>query len=487
MVTDRLTREKTLDPESWGDFRALGHRMVEDIADYLENIRDRPVWQAVPDEVAATMQQPVPVEGAGEEAAYDEALRNVLPYNMANVHPRFWGWVMGSGAPIGVLGDFLASALNSQLGGADHMPSRVELQVVEWCKEMLGYAPDASGVLTSGGSMANLYALAVARHCKAGWDVREEGLAGHQDLVTYASTEAHSSIQRAIEALGMGNRNLRRVAVDSDLRLDARRLREAIQQDLSAGRKPICVVANVGATNAGSIDPLPEIAEVCREFDLWFHVDGAFGAMAYLSQEFRPALAGMELADSLALDLHKWGYLPFAVGCVLVRDAESHRRTFTLRPDYLKQVERGASAGPIWFSDYGLELTREFKALKVWMALKAYGTRRLGELIQQNIDQARYLGELVERSPQLELLAPVPLNTVCFRYVREGLSEIELDELNEEILLRIQESGEFLPSATHVAGHYAIRVSITNHRSRFEDFDALAEAVERTAEEVLGS
>lgn len=471
--------EKSIDPEDWKQFAALAHRMVDDMVEHMSTISEKPVWQPVPDAIAATMSQPLPNKGQPDASVYEEVLDNILPYSMANTHPRFWGWVMGSGAPIGVLGDFLASALNPQLGGADHMPPRVEVQVIEWLKEMLGYPQSASGVLTSGGSMSNFLALVVARSKQAEWDVREEGLLGHQPLTVYGSTEMHSSIQRAVEALGIGNKNLQRIPVDGALRMDVAALRRAIEDDVQAGFVPACIVATAGTTNAGSIDPLDELADVAEEFGVWLHIDGAFGALAYLSPEFRPALKGMERADSLAFDLHKWGYLPFAVGCVLVKDAEAHRAAFTLRPAYLKHAERGAAGGSIWFSDYGLELTRDFKALKVWMALKTYGVDRLGELIQQNIDQARYLASLIESADDLELLAPVGLNTVCFRYRQTGLGDSELDLLNDEILLRIQESGLFLPSSTLVDGSYALRCSITNHRSRREDFDALVDEVRR--------
>ena len=485
MVIDTQKLDKTLDPESWDDFRVLAHRVADDVVDYLQDIRERPVWQPIPDDVALSARQPLPREGQPADEVYEEFLSNVLPYNMGNVHPRFWGWVMGSGAPMGVLADFLASAMDTQLGGAEHMGSRIEAQVIAWMKEMLGYPPEASGLLTSGGSMANLIGLTVARHARAGWDVRNEGLRAGSQLTVYGSSEMHSSVQRAVEELGIGSAFLRRIPVDAKLRIDTAALREAIERDLADGLKPVCVVANLGATNAGSLDPLDDLADISQEYGLWFHVDGAFGALAYLSPQFRPQLAGMERADSLAFDLHKWVYLPFAVGCVLVRDAEAHRRAFTLRPDYLQHGDRGPSGGDIWFSDYGLELTRSFKALKVWMALKTYGADLMGEMIQQNIDQARYLEDLVQRSPSLELLAPVPLNTVCFRFRAAALSDVHLNGLNQEILFRIQESGSFLPSSTQVAGRFAIRASITNHRTTGADIEALATEVERVGALVL--
>jgi glutamate/tyrosine decarboxylase-like PLP-dependent enzyme len=325
----------------------------------------------------------------------------------------------------------------------------------------------------------------VARHARSPFDVRQEGVAAAPRPQTlYGSVEMHSSLQRAVEVLGLGNKALRRIPVDAADRIDVAALRGAIDADLAEGHQPICVIGNAGTVNTGAVDPLDELAEVAHAYGLWYHVDGAFGALAALWPELRPLLAGMERADSLAFDLHKWVYLPFEVGCVLVRDAEMHRRTFTLRPDYLKHAARGPASGNLWFSDYGIELTRGFRALKVWMELQNAGVDKLGRLIQQNVEQAAYLAALVEASPRLELLAPVALNVVCFRYVAPGVDDEQLDALNEELLLRLHESGVAVPSGTHVRGRYALRCAITNHRSRREDFALLVSTVERLGAEL---
>jgi glutamate/tyrosine decarboxylase-like PLP-dependent enzyme len=332
--------------------------------------------------------------------------------------------------------------------------------------------------------MANLLALAVARS-RVPFDVRNEGLqAAPMHVTLYGSSEVHSSIQRAVEVLGLGSRNLRTIPVGVDDMIDTAALRATIDQDLENGFHPLCLIANAGTTNTGAIDPLEELADLAAKYGLWLHVDGAFGALAVLSPELKSLVDGIERADSIAFDLHKWGYQPFEVGCTLVRDAHTHLATFTLTPEYLKHGERGTAGGSLWWSDYGVELSRGFRALKVWMAFKVHGADKLGRLVRQNVEQARYLAELVDRSPSLELLAPVPLNIVCFRFIAPHLDERQTDALNAEVVIRIQESGIAVPSGTRVRGRYAIRCAITNHRSRWEDFELLVEAVQRIGEEL---
>lgn len=473
--------EETLDPENWDDLRALAHRMVDDMMTYLQTVRERPVWQPIPAEVKAHLHLPLPLEPEGAEQAYEDFVRHILPHPMGNIHPRFWGWVMGPGTAFGVLADMLAATMNPNLGGGEHVAAYVEQQVLDWCKEMLGYPAQASGVLVSGGSMANLLGLAVARNKRAGFDVRSEGLqAAPRRLLFYASTETHSSIQKAVELLGLGNEALRKIPVDGEYQIDVSALEGTIAVDRAAGLEPIGVIANAGTTNTGAIDDLNRLADLCAREGLWLHVDGAFGALAALSPELRPLVVGMERADSLAFDLHKWMYLPFEVGCLLVRDAEAHRRTFSLTPDYLAHGgDRGLASGSLWFSDYGPQLTRGFRALKVWLSLKEQGVHKFGRLIQQNVEQARYLAALIDSSADLERLAPVPLNVVCFRFKVAGLDETALNAFNQELLIRLHESGIAVPSYTMLEGKYALRVAITNHRSRREDFDLLVDAVTR--------
>jgi aromatic-L-amino-acid/L-tryptophan decarboxylase len=470
--------ELTLDPGDWEEFRALAHKMVDDMLDRLRDLRAGPAWRPMPPRVTAALDEPLPRRGRGAEAAYEDFKDLVLPYPNGNLHPRFWGWVQGSGTPLAMMADMLASGLNPHMAGFNQAPALVEKQVLSWLTELMGFPKEASGVLVMGGTTANLLGLAVARNTRAGFDLRREGLGapGRPRLVVYASTEAHSWAQKAVELLGMGAESLRRVAVDGEYRIDLAALAAAIRADRRSGARPICVIGTAGTVNTGATDDLAALAALCREEGLWFHVDGAFGALARLSGGLRPLVSGIEEADSLAFDLHKWMYLPFDVACVLVRDAEAHAGAFALSASYLAAETRGVIAGGLPFADRGVDLTRAFRALKVWMSLKAHGVDLFARLIEQNVAQARHLAALVAAEAELELLAPAPLNVVCFRYRAPDLGEERLNRLNQEVLLRLQESGVAVPSGTTLSGRVALRCAIVNHRSRREDFDALVAA-----------
>lgn len=306
-------------------------------------------------------------------------------------------------------------------------------------------------------------------------------------LVFYASSETHGWCQKAAELLGLGNSAFRRVQTHRDFRMDVAALRALMEEDRRQDMRPFCVVGNAGTINTGAIDELRAIAKVCRQEDLWFHVDGAFGALARLSSDLRGLVDGIEEADSLAFDLHKWMYLPFEVGCILVRDAAAHRNAFAHKQSYLTGMERGVIAGGLPFADRGIELTRSFRALKVWMSLKAHGVNAFARLIEQNVAQARYLAGLIQSHPNLELLADVPLNVVCFRYRPEGSSEVSLNALNKELLMRLQESGIAVISSTMLNGKFALRAAITNHRSKRDDFQILADAVAKIGASVANA
>jgi glutamate/tyrosine decarboxylase-like PLP-dependent enzyme len=478
--------EQSLDPTDWQRFRALCHRAIDDMVNHLSTLDAQPAWQPMPADVVSSLKTGLPVRATGEEAVYQEFLQNVLPYTNGNRHPRFFGWAQGNGTPLGMLADMLAAGINPHVAGFNQAPALVEHQVLNWLIELMGFPEDSSGLLVSGGTMANFVGVAVARHAGAGFDVGDLGLqqqSGPQ-LIVYCSTETHSWLNRCVDLLGLGRQAVRRIPVDAAYRTDLRELEQRVEVDRRNGCRPICVIGNAGTVNTGAIDNLEGMAEICRRQRLWFHVDGAFGALARLAPRLQPMVRGIERADSVAFDLHKWMYLPFEVACILVRDAAAHREAFAMSASYLAETNRGVMAGGLPFAERGIELTRGFKALKVWMSLKAYGVDAFARLIEQNVRQASYLAELIEARPELELLAPVSLNIVCFRYAPRGRPEAELNALNAEILLRLQEDGIAVPSSTVIQDRFAIRVAILNHRSRNTDFEMLVEAVIRLGKEL---
>jgi glutamate/tyrosine decarboxylase-like PLP-dependent enzyme len=471
-----------LDPQDWEQYRALAHRMVDDSLDYLRDVRERPTWKPMPAEVReALTSEPLPRAGIGDAAVYEEFLSLVRPYPNGNIHPRFWGWVMGTGTPQAAMEDFLASVMNPNVGGFEQSPVLVEKQVIKWCAELMGFPASAGGILVSGGTMANDVCLAVARQKGAGFDVRTEGLQGdHPTLLVYGSTETHGWLKKGCELLGLGSAAFRRVPVHEDFTVNVAEMEAMIAADRAAGHRPICIVGTSGTVQTGATDDLVALADLATREKLWFHVDGAFGAMAALSPETAAQVKGQERADSIAFDLHKWGYLPFDVACVLVRDDADLVETFSAQGAYLASEKRGLMAqSGVFFADRGIELTRSFKALKVWMRLRAAGTDTLGLHIARNVEQAQRLATMVSANPELELLAPAPLNIVNFRYVAPGLDAAALDALNREILISLQEEGTAVPSGTVIRGRFSIRVAIANHRSTNADFDALVEAVVR--------
>jgi len=446
------------------------------------------VWQPVPAEVRQRLQAPAPQlpEGAGH--AYAEFKRDILPYPMGNIHPRFWAWYMGNGTFMGAMGDFMAAIMNPNVGGANHVAPLVEQQVIGWMRDMLGMPATSSGLLTSGGSMANFIGITVARNTNCGYDVRHLGVrAAPGPLTAYASSEVHSCNKKAIETLGLGSEGLRSIAVKPDYTIDIDALQRQITADRAAGMVPFCVIGTAGTINTGAIDDLNALADLCAREKLWFHVDGAIGAVAILANNVKSQLAGLERADSVALDLHKWMHIPFEAGCVLVRSESAHREAFSLTPEYLaREVEaKGLASGAFWFSDYGLQLTRQFRALKVWLSIKEHGLERFGRMMERNVEQAHYLGRLIEQHPQLELTAPIGLDIVCYRFNPGGLTAEKLERLNRDLLAELQEQGIAAPSYTTLKGVYCMRVAIANHRSRNEDFELLVKETARIGRGLL--
>jgi aromatic-L-amino-acid decarboxylase len=479
--------EETLDPDDWADVQALSHRIVEDAIGYLRDVRNRPVWQDVPADLKAFFAVPLPRLPAPLAEVYHDVAEKVMPYPMGNVHPRFWAWYMGTSNFTGALGDFLSAIQGSNLGGGNHAAAFMDQQVVNWCKEMMGFPASASGTLVSGGSMANIIGLTLARNCKAGIDVREQGVAAiERPLRFYGSDQIHSCHRKAVEALGLGNQALRRIPTDAELRIDLAALRTAITEDREAGLRPACVIGTAGTVNTGAIDDLQALAALAAEEDLWFHVDGCIGALLAIAPENAYRVVGIERADSVALDPHKWLHAPFEAGCALVRDAAAHRGTFAVTPEYLEMTPRGVASAN-WLHDYGLQTSRGFRALKIWMALKEHGIEKFGRLIDQNIAQAHYLSTLIEAEPLLELVVPTNINIVCYRYRRDGMDGEALKKVNTEIMLRLQEEGIAVLSDTTVHGEHCLRVAINNHRTRRDDLERLIRETLRLGDEIVST
>jgi len=466
-------KSETLDPQNWDDIRAQGHRMLDDMIDYAANIRERPVWTPIPDAVRERFHEKLPHQPCDLGEVYREFTDFIVPYATGNVHPGFMGWVHGGGTAVGMLAEMLAAGLNANLGGRDHIPVEVERQVVEWMGSIFGFPSEASGIFVTGTSMANLMAVLVARTAALGQSVRRRGLGDEGAFLTaYTSTAAHGCIAKAMDLAGFGSDALRCIEADRSHRIDVAALRARIASDRRAGLKPFLVVGSAGTVDIGAIDDLRALSTLCREEGLWFHVDGAYGALGILSPLLAPRLAGLENADSIALDFHKWGQVPYDAGFLIVRDGQQHRETFAAPAAYLRRETRGLAAGSSWPCDLGPDLSRGFRALKTWFTLKTFGLEKLGAMITRTCTLAKYLEQRILDEPRLELLAPVELNIVCFRY-----RAADANSVNGDIVIAIQESGIAAPSTTLLDGALAIRAAIVNHRTDTCDIDALISAV----------
>lgn len=465
--------DETLDPEDWDTLRAEGHRMLDDMFDHIAGVRERPVWRPIPAETRARFREDLPRDGVAVTDIYREFSEHIVPYTAGNIHPGFMGWVNGGGTAVGMLAEMLAAGLNTNVAGRNQMPVEVERQIVLWVRRMFGFPDTASGVFVTGTSMANLMGILVARSARIGPSVRQRGLLDRgARLIAYTSVATHGCIAQAMDGAGFGTDALRRIPVDRCHRIDTDALRARIAADRAAGFEPFLVIGSAGTVDIGAIDDLAALHGVCRDEELWLHIDGAFGALGVLSPEIAPRLAGIESADSIAFDFHKWGQVPYDAGFLLVRDGEQHRRTFAAPAAYLRRETRGLAAGSPWPCDYSLDMSRGFRALKTWFTLKAYGTERLGAMIDRTCALARCLEAKIAAEPKLELLAPVQLNIVCFRYRAD-----DADRVNADIVASLHESGIAAPSATMLDGRLAIRAAIVNHRTGMRDIEALMSAV----------
>jgi glutamate/tyrosine decarboxylase-like PLP-dependent enzyme len=462
----------SLDPVDWRVVREQGHRMLDDMFDHLETIRERPVWQPIPLSVRESFREPLPTTPTDLADAHTKFMREVLPYAVGNAHPRFMGWVHGGGTAVGMLAEMLAAGLNANLGGRDQMPLEVERQVVQWMRELFGFPQTASGLFVTGSSMANLIGVLVARTKVLGVGSRRSGLGADGDrLMAYAASSAHGCIAQAMAIAGLGAQALRLVPVNDRHQMDVAALSRMIAADRAAGLLPFFIAGTAGTVDVGAVDDLLAIAEVAKREKLWLHVDGALGALGMLAPDVAPLLAGIEQADSIALDFHKWGQVPYDAGFVLVRESADQLDAFASPAAYLARHTRGLAAGSPWPCDLGPDLSRSFRALKTWFTIVTNGTDKLGAAISHSCALARYLRDRVRACPALELLAPVSLNIVCFRY-----RCADADRINADIVADLHESGIAVPSTTTIHGQTAIRAAIVNHRTVAGDIDALIEA-----------
>ncbi|HUG34777.1 MAG TPA: aspartate aminotransferase family protein [Anaerolineales bacterium] len=471
------------------EFRLIGHHLVDRIADFLDSLPTYPVTTGEsPQAIRETLDSSrlLPALGTDPASLVDRAADLLFDHSLFNSHPRFWGYITASAAPIGILGDLLASTVNQNTGAwfLSPMASEIEAQTIRWIAELLGYPTTCGGILVSGGNMANIVCFLAARQAKAGWDMRAVGLHDRQRLRVYCSKETHTWVQKAADMSGIGTDNIRWIPTRKDLSMDTVQLQNQIRADKAAGDRPFIVIGTAGSVSTGAIDTLPEIATICREEDVWFHVDGAYGGFAAMLPDASPDLGGLSEADSVAVDPHKWLYAPLEAGCALVRDSEKLRQAFAYHPPYyLFGVEA------INYLDYGPQNSRGFRALKVWLALQQVGRKGYEQMLNDDIQLAKRLYEFVARQPELEALTQ-SLSITTFRYVphelKAGSEKIEeyLNQLNTELLTRLQNGGEVYVSNAVIDGKFALRACIVNFRTSLEDIKALPVIVLRIGREV---
>ncbi|WP_441248554.1 pyridoxal phosphate-dependent decarboxylase family protein [Kitasatospora sp. McL0602] len=465
------------------DFRTAARATADLVADYLDAVPDRPVWQPMdPAEREALLAAPLPELGTALPELVETIEQRIMPAPMGNGHPRFFGWVNSAPAPAGVLATLAAAAMNPSSAGGDHADVHLERAVVRWIAELVGFPhPAGGGILTSGTSMATILCLTAARNraaARLGHDLRADGLTGLPPLIAYATAETHSCVRKAVELLGLGSRHLRTVPSDADGRLDTAALATAVAEDRAAGLVPFLVVASAGTVGTGAVDAFHPIADLCEAEGLWLHVDGAYGAFGVLDPAIAGQYAGMDRADSLALDPHKWLGVPVDCGCALVRETEALRGAFSLVPSYLRDEAAGELG---WFSEYGMEQTRPFRSLKVWATIAHRGRAGIAADIARCTELARHLGELVEADPELELLAPVRTSIVAFRYRPAGASPEATDELNRELPVAVQRRGNVFVTGALLDGREMLRACLLNAATTEADLKLLVDEVRLAA------
>lgn len=478
---------------SGDEFRTVGHRLVDQIAEFLDGLAQRPVTPAEnPQALRKLLGSGVlPEHGAPAQGLVEEAAGLLFDHSLFNGHPRFWGYITSSSAPIGALAEMLAAAVNQNVGAFILSPlaSEIESQTIRWVADMLGYPRNCGGVLVSGGNMANFVGFLAARTAKVPWDLKHEGLsANHPRLMVYVSKETHTWIHKASELFGTGTESVRWIETNANQQMDAGALEKQIVADFAEGLLPILVVGAAGTVGVGAIDPLPDIAAICKKHDLWFHVDGAYGAPAAILPEAPAQLKGLSEADSIALDPHKWLYSPLEAGCALVRDPQHMIDTYSHHPDYYN-FDGTKEDPPINYLDFGLQNSRGLRALKVWLGLRQVGREGYVQMIRDDIALAQALYKSVGKHPELQAVTQ-NLSITTFRFVPPNLAgdptvvAAYLNKLNEELVNRLQQSGEAFVSNAVVEGNYLLRACIVNFRTTLSDIEALPRIVVRIGREV---
>lgn len=474
----QTTAPYTLDPDDWHTLRAQSHAMLDDMFDHMQELSTSPVWQAPPEATRAFLQQSLPRAAGDMAASYRQFQEHVLPYAALNSHPRFLGWVQGGGSPVGLMAEILTAGMNINAGGRDQSPVLVERQIALWMRELFSFPDTANGIFVTGTSMANLMAVLIAKTAALGGLTREQGLQQEtRQLVAYTSEAAHGCVAQAMDLSGLGKAALRRIPLNAAHQMDTGALAATLRQDHAAGLQPFFIAATAGTVDVGAIDDLRAVAAIAQQAACWFHVDGAFGALGMMSTKIAPLLEGIQQADSIAFDFHKWGQVQYDAGFLLVRDGQKQLDAFAAPAAYLRREVRGLAAGSPWPCDLGPDLSRSFRALKTWFTLRVYGTDHLGRVMAETCRLAQLLKERIALIPELELMAPVALNIVCFRYQDASLDEAALDQLNADIVADIHESGIAVPSVTTVNQRLVIRVAFVNHRTCETDVETLLSAV----------
>ncbi|MEP1441573.1 MAG: pyridoxal-dependent decarboxylase [Hyphomicrobiales bacterium] len=467
-MTDQGQR---IDPQDWDQFSKDFHALLDQCLERMKSARDLP-WQPKPDDMGPSVALAIDEPGMASADLFQNLTQNIMPYATGNTHPKFFGWVHGTGLPLGVGADLVASTMNSNCGGRDHGAVEIERAVIDWVRLVAGFPDGSSGILTTGTSQGTILALSAARVKCFGTDIRKKGIRSLPDIKVYAAKGAHSCMSKALDVMGHGSDALRSVPT-VDHAMDLAALKTMVEEDRAAGCVPLAVVATAGSVNLGTFDPIDEIADYCREQDIWLHIDGAFGFWTRLADEpWRSLSNGVEKADSIACDFHKWMFVPYDCGACLIRDHDLHRATFAERPSYLAPQDAGIGGGDLWYCDYGLELSRGFKALKVWAAIKGYGTKTFGDVITDNCKQATLMGELADQTDGLRLAHPVVSNLCC----------IALENADAgKVAAQLQLSGDVIFSTTIVDDENCLRAAIVNHRTSEQDIVDVIEAVRHVA------